>query len=173
MWFINDKAKAIIEDVVKRVLNLKGGPGIRVMNTPSGITISALTPELNATPASQSGQVFKAKITAIVGWSFPFGTFTLQRFTQMDLSKHDASRYLTDGHNLTPAFLGTEFGPTGSATQFTYGTGSLITNVTTGAVNSTSCLIIPPGVGAVVDAQQTTDTTGSTCWLFSLANSAQ
>ena len=40
-YVIDERANAILTDVIKRVRSISGGPGIRVSNTPNGITISA------------------------------------------------------------------------------------------------------------------------------------
>lgn len=173
MWFINDAARAILEDVVRRVLGLKGGPGIRVTNTPQGITISAIEAPPPSTIGVGGSGVFMAKVTSNSGWAFPGSSYTLERVISYNGSQAGAGRWITDGVSLAPAYNGFEFGATGGATSHTYGTGNLITNETTGAVNNTSCVVKPIGVGAVVPTMLTVDSANVATYIFSAANSAQ
>jgi hypothetical protein len=101
------------------------------------------------------------KLTA-VGGSFPQWSYTVQKVTG-----YDGTNWLTDGVNLLAQnTLET------NTTSGTYGNGVTITSAS-GQVNSTSCVIVPIGIGSVVDGVCIIDTSGHQVWRFAQANSAQ
>lgn len=162
-----EKAR-ILEDAVTRILNLRGGPGIRVTNSAAGITVS-LQPGRDAIPLAATATSFLARITAVSG-SFPTWSYTAQRVTGYDPTQTGAARALTDGHDITSVINGFEL--VANSPTYTHATGVSITN-TDGTVNSGSCKIQSIGVGAVVPLYPLSNTSSTTTYMFCMANSAQ
>jgi hypothetical protein len=88
------------------------------------------------------------RITAVTG-SFPTWSYTVQRVIRFDSSLVGAARWVTDGNDKTAINRG-EFAPPSGTYPYTYGNGSNIT-ASDGAVDTGECVIIPIGVGTVVD----------------------
>lgn len=110
-----------------------------------------------------------AKITAVNG-SFPTYSYTVQKVIAYDASLAGSARWVTDGIDITGVLNRCEFSGT---PPYTYGTGNTIT-ASDGTVNSSSCKIIPIGIGSVVDLRvvQNNSNNGFTCSFFA-TNSAQ
>lgn len=114
---------------------------------------------------------FRARITAVSG-TFPAWSYTCQRITGYDSSLTGAARWVTDGVDIAGVLNRAEFAPA-SGYPYIYGNGSNITD-SSGTVDSGACVIIPIGVGAVVDVTTNKDTTGGTMvYSFVAMNSAE
>lgn len=158
-------AMAEFTRILRKVDRLRG---VGVTNTKNDIVIGPpVVPPLRQ-PVAPAAPPFKARITAVAG-SFPQWTYTVQRVVYYDSTKTAAAKWVTDGNNLTAA-NGAEFAGTA---PYTYGNGVLITNATTGAVNSASCVIQPIGVGGIVDVTECADQNGASVYVFPAMNSAQ
>lgn len=112
------------------------------------------------------------KITAVTG-TFPAWSYTAQLIVGYDSSLVGEARWVTDGVNVTGVLNRMEFAPAGGTYPYTYGNGSNIT-ASDGTVDSGSCVIIPIGVGAVVDVTGGWDIDAdATIYSFAQANSAE
>ncbi len=112
-----------------------------------------------------------ARITAVSG-SFPAWSYTVKLLKWYNSANTGASRWVTTGSDITGVVNRMEFAPE-SGYPYIYGNGSNIT-ASDGTVDSGSCVIIPIGVGAVVDLTAILDTNANaTVYSFAQANSAE
>lgn len=112
--------------------------------------------------------IFLCRITAVSG-SFPTFTYTVQKVVSFNNSNSNAAKWVTDSINLS-AKNGAEF--SGTAT-YTYGNGVSITNASTGAINSQTCVIKALGVGCLVWVTAIKNVAGGYQYVFCEPNSGQ
>lgn len=162
---------AELKALIRMVRGMRGDGQILVSVKSSGITIG-LAPTRPYDPNTFSGGGKSLyKITEANG-TFPAFAYVGQRITGYDSSLTGHARWTTDGVDVD-LINRCEFAPA-SGYPYTYGNGSNITD-SDGTVDGGTCVIIPIGVGAVVEVDFIADSNDEeqAVGTFFAANSAE
>jgi hypothetical protein len=171
-WKITERTNKILEDVCRRVLNLKGGPGIRVVNSPNGITI-ALEAAQTRTTANQVRQIMYAKtiahtaINGLIRWKYTI------EIGHWDMTTAPGTWVKDSGDDTIYAYNSAEDMNTFTG-DGTIGTGNAAAS-STGVVNAGSCNLLPIPDGAyVIVIPRGTDSAGQVYYtIVNFTNSAE
>jgi hypothetical protein len=161
----------VLLNALSALKNLNVGPGLVMNKTINSITIG-LAPKREYKPEPfVSGGKPLYKITEASG-TFPTFDYVGQRVTGYDSSLTGHARWTTDGVDVD-LINRCEFAPAGGTYPYTYGTGNSIED-SDGTIEDSSCVIIPIGVGAVVEVDVHVDTVeDETIYSFFAANSSE